>query len=94
MAGTTDTPLTVIYWDDGDGKFTVRYDGKEPDQVLAVVTKENSGEWVEAVFKVDDAKLANRGPFGSDISLVNGGAGGSAISDTVFHRVMLQWAKQ
>ena len=72
----------------------MRYDGKEPDQVLGVVAKENSGDWVEAVFKVDDARLANRGPFGCDISLVNGGPGGNGISDTVFHLVMLQWAKQ
>ena len=75
--------LKIIYLDQGAGKFSIRYDSSSrADKTAAMVTKTNSGKWVEKSITIADGAFANKGPRNSDFSLVN-----EDDEDDVFHMV-------
>ena len=70
--GIVSAEVQVIYFDSGNGSWEVRYDsGDNPDKIALSVTNTNTDEWKTVSFMLDDARFQNRGPRGSDISIVN-----------------------
>ena len=75
--------LKLIYLDQGTGKFSVRYaSSADLDKTAVTITKTNSGRWVDKSITIADGEFANRGPLGSDFSLVN-----EDEEDDVFHLI-------
>jgi hypothetical protein len=75
--------IKIIYLDEGNGKFSFRYDGESnSDKIGMIITKTNSGKWVEKTITIKDGAFANKGPKNSDFSLVN-----EDIEDDIFHMI-------
>ena len=86
LAGAYPVKVRIIYYDQGSGQWSLNYDAVENrDQVAATITKTNSGEWKEAVVTLRDAHFGNRGPNGSDLSLVN-----ADDKDDLFHLIEVE----
>ncbi|NDV61009.1 T9SS C-terminal target domain-containing protein [Puniceicoccales bacterium CK1056] len=77
--------LSVIYLDKGTGQFELEYDATDNSQKSAfVVTKTNSNTWKTETVVVDDWVMANNGPNGADLMLLN-----IDSEDDIFHMVEL-----
>ena len=64
--------LRVLFFDQGKGRFEVRYDGLGSDALtLITVTKTNTSQWKEACAEVTDGRFGGRGPGNSDIWIRN-----------------------
>jgi hypothetical protein len=73
--------ISVEYLDRGTGRFALQYDAvSDAAKTAFVVTKANSNAWKTESVVVTDWALANRGPGGADLALVNVDA-----DDDVFH---------
>jgi hypothetical protein len=78
--------LKLIYLDQGTGKFSVRYDSSsDPDKTGIIITKANSGRWIEKKITIEDGAFANKGPRNSDFSLVN-----EDDEDDIFHMIEIE----
>jgi hypothetical protein len=75
--------IKIIYLDEGNGKFSFRYDGESnSDKIGMIIAKTNSGKWVEKTITIKDGAFANKGLKNSDFSLVN-----EDIEDDIFHMI-------
>lgn len=88
--------VTVEYFDEGTGKFTLRYNSKENGRWASaddIVTLTNSGEWKTHTFSIDDILLNNYLIYGGDleVALWSETMGGSD-SDIVFKSVRIDEA--
>lgn len=73
--------IKVIYFDSGVGQWEIKYDAADnPNKSALSVTNTNTGKWKSATFSLEDGYFGNRGPSGSDISLVNADS-----NDNIFH---------
>ena len=62
--------VRVVYFDSGDGSFTLRYDAAgAPAKTALAVTKGNSGRWKEASARLPDARFRNGCPHATDLVL-------------------------
>ena len=77
--------LRVVYYDQGSGRWTLRYDATgNPQQTAVTVTKANSGIWKEVTVDISDGNFQNRCPHNTDIMLTN-----VDDDDDVFHMIEL-----
>jgi len=75
--------LSVDYLDRGTGQFAMRYDAVGNNQKTAfTVAKTNTNTWKTASVVVTDWAFGNRGPNGSDLTLVN-----LDSDDDIFHKL-------
>ncbi|MCC6454695.1 MAG: hypothetical protein IT328_07110 [Caldilineaceae bacterium] len=75
--------VRVVYLDNGNGKWELRYDSTAGAEKSAVVVqKGNSNLWKEMVMELQDVAFTNRQEGGTDLSLFNMGDG-----DDTFHLV-------
>ncbi len=81
--GASPIKVKIIYFDDGTGSWSLHYDavGNE-DSVALTVNKTNTGRWTDTSVVLDNAYFGNRGPHGSDLSLIN-----TDNKDDIFHMV-------
>ncbi len=83
LAGRHAVTVRVVYFDQGRGTWSLRYDAAgEPDKTALAVTKTDSGKWKEVTVELTDAHLGNRGPQRGDLALVNTDA-----EDDIFHLI-------
>jgi hypothetical protein len=83
LAGKEQIQIRVVYFDKGTGTWALRYDATSSNDKLArLVTNTNTNTWKEETITVTDAYFNNRGPNGSDISLVN-----TDTADDIFHMI-------
>lgn len=83
LAGRYPITVRVVYFDQGRGTWSLRYDAVgEADKPALTITKTNSGKWKEATIDVSDAHFGNRGPQRADLALVNTDA-----EDDIFHLI-------
>lgn len=83
LRGRYELDVRIVYFDQGSGRWAVRYDAVgEPQRTAVEVAKKNSGRWQEVRITLRDAAFENRGPRGADLSLVNLDA-----EDDTFHMI-------
>lgn len=78
---TTPIKVKLIYFDEGNGSFTMKYDS---DKEAFTLKKGNSGEWLTKEVILNDAVFNNHGDI-PDISLVN-----EDDEDSIFHMVEIE----
>ena len=79
--------ISVTYFDDNSGEFSVYYDGLgKANKLMARVKLENTNTWITKTFEVADQNFTNSGPKNSDISLINSGN-----TDVKFHMVEIDY---
>ena len=89
--GSIPTPIKVslIYFDEGQGRFSMVYDSvSHPEKVAYTVKKRNTGKWVTKEVVLNDAAFNNRGQNKADISLIN-----RDRHDDLFHMIELSKLK-
>jgi hypothetical protein len=75
--------VRVVYFDQGTGKWQLKYDAVDDAQKTAfTVTKTDSGEWREKTVTLKDAYLGNRCPNKTDLMLVSADG-----KDDIFHMI-------
>ena len=85
LQGKYEVEVRVVYFDEGRGKFALKYDAVGDTQKTALeITKRGTARWQEARATVRDGNFANRGPRGADLVLVNLDA-----EDDTFHLIEL-----
>jgi len=73
--------VRVVYFDQGTGKWQLRYDAvDDPGKTACTVTKTDSGLWKEKTLTLRDAYLGNRCPNRTDFMLVS-----ADDKDDIFH---------
>jgi len=86
LNGACPVALSVIYYDQGIGKWALKYDAiGNPEKTSLIVTKTGSGIWKEVVVTLNDAYFGNRCPHQSDIMLVSVDS-----EDDIFHMIELE----
>ena len=85
LNGAYQVTITVIYYDQGTGKWALRYDAVGNSQKMAyTITKSNSGTWKEKSVTLNDAYFRNRCPNSSDLMLAS-----VDNNDDIFHLIEL-----
>lgn len=75
--------IRVVYLDQGEGRWELRYDSKSGAEKSAlVVQKQNSNLWKEVVVELEDARFTNGQEGKTDISLFN-----MDDDDDIFHMI-------
>lgn len=75
--------VRVVYLDQGNGKWELRYDGAaNAEQSAIVIQKQNSNRWKTVTIGLNDVHFANRQEGGTDLSLYNMGD-----DDDIFHLI-------
>jgi hypothetical protein len=75
--------VRVVYLDQGNGQWELRYDGADAaEQSAIVIRKQNSNRWKEVLVKLNDVRFANRQEGGTDLTLDNMGD-----DDDTFHLI-------
>jgi hypothetical protein len=70
VGGTNRVTITVTYLDHGQDSWRLTYDAVgDPARVAGTVVKTNTDAWKQAVFALDDARLANSQPGAADFTL-------------------------
>jgi hypothetical protein len=83
LAGEYPVTVRIVYFDQGIGKWELRYDAADNIQKTALaITKTNSGSWKAVTVELTDAYFGNRCTGGSDLMLVNTDA-----EDDIFHMI-------
>ncbi len=83
LKGAYPVTVRVVYFDKGKGQWALHYDAVgDPNKKADIVTKTDTGKWMEKVFTLKDANFGKAGWSGSDLSLVNVDA-----EDDIFHMV-------
>ena len=77
--------LRVVYYDQGTGRWALRYDATGNFQQTALtVTKTDSGTWKKEIVDISDGNFKNRCPNNTDIMLTN-----MDEEDDLFHMIEL-----
>jgi len=85
LNGAYPVAVRVVYYDNGTGKWALKYDAVGNSQKAAfIVTKSNSGTWKERTETLTDAYFGNRCPNDSDLMLVS-----VDTEDDIFHMIEL-----
>lgn len=72
LNGRYPVEVRVVYFDEGRGKWALKYDAVGNVQKTAItVEKTGTGRWKEMRVTLPDAFFGNRGERGSDVALVN-----------------------
>ena len=72
LNGAYPITIRVVYLDQGSGQWALTYDAVgNPDKTAIIVTKTNTGRWMEQTVTLNDGYFGNRGPNQADLSLVN-----------------------
>ena len=74
--------VRVVYLDQGDGQWELRYDSTSGEKSVVVIQKTNSNEWKEVFVDLLDASFANGLEGGTDLSLYNMGD-----DEDIFHMI-------
>ena len=81
--GSKSVNVKIIYFDEGIGTFSFRYDSStDHDKIAKTFTKTNRKRWIEVTITIVDAAFLNMGTKSSDFSLVN-----EDSEDDIFHMV-------
>lgn len=85
LAAAYPVKVRVVYFDKGRGSWALQYDAADdPEKAAMTVRNEDSGRWKEIAIDLADAHFGNRGPEGSDLSLIQQGG-----EDVLFHMIEL-----
>jgi hypothetical protein len=85
LRGRYEVDVRVVYFDQGRGRWALRYDAvNDPQKTAVEVTKRDTGRWQEVRVTIRDGAFEQRGTRGSDLVLVNLDA-----EDDTFHLIEL-----
>lgn len=75
--------IRIVYLDQGNGKWELRYDGATAvEQSALILQKQNTNHWKTLILPLNDVRFANRQEGGADLTLYNMGD-----DDDIFHLV-------
>lgn len=78
--------VRVVYYDKGKGSWSLKYDAvSNPQKVARTVINTNTNQWKEITVTLDDARLENRGPKKTDLTLQY-----ESGDETLFHMIELK----
>ncbi len=87
--------ITVEYYDEGTGYFTISYDGVGGTAIAEPVLLENTKKWMTHTFRLYDAVMKNRYSGGCDFSVsINAGKYGAGRMPLLLRSVRAEKQKQ